>query len=483
MKSLLFACVAALFSQVALAGGAVTAFEPGKPLPPEALRNVEVKAVVAEFLDPDRTQLGKELGYLVWREILTAVSDQRGAGVIIAHPPGEERLVDLLQQSYHEAALQVAQSQSARMAVWGALSEVDGRVVIDTYLSLVGSVTRDELALKLTSADSPGHMTRDTGFMARISRTRFNFPRVWTTRAALFERSLLVQVDTDVRERAGAGRTLVRARANETLQADGMEGEWFRVRLLSGGHGYVNSWNMYVPPRQIDTMKEELLFAQPAVGTAMGRKAAANATYKVLASRYVPQQGLWYRIATPTGEGWVLAYRVRTRFSLPVVHFAAGLYRYQLGRYDLAAREFEQYTRFENVSEDAPSLSAAYQLLGASELMYISTSLKALQGAPTETAFRAFDKAIAITPFDPNAYALRAVSTLATRHSVSKALPDVIKALEYDPDNLDARNALGRLQGISLGKSRLQEGLDFYMEMSDRSRIEELSRKYYVTPN
>ena len=51
---------------------------------PEVLAHVPLKAVIAEFLDPMDTGLGKSLGYLIWRETLTAISDQAGAGVIMA---------------------------------------------------------------------------------------------------------------------------------------------------------------------------------------------------------------------------------------------------------------------------------------------------------------------------------------------------------------------------------------------------------------
>ena len=470
----------------AFGGEAITAFQPGKPPPPEALQHLQVKAVVAEFLDPDRTALGKELGYLVWREILTAISDQRGAGVIVAHPPGKERLVDLLQQSYHQAALQIAESQKARMAVWGAVSEQDGRVVIDTYLSLVGEVTRDELALRLNWADSPAQKPKDTGLAARISRTRFNFPRVWTTREELFVRPLLVQQDTPVREQPGSGQTLTTARAGETLQAEGMEGEWFRVRVPAGTPGYVKSWDVYVPPRRVETIHDEPLSAQAAAKAATAGRAKANTAYAVLASRYVPNVGLWYRIATPTGEGWVRAFRVRTRFSLPVVHFAAGLYRYQLGRYEDAAREFEQFTRTEGAAADPPSLSSAYQLLGASQLMHLSVSRKDVARSSPEPN-RAFERAIAVTPFDAGAYTLRAVSTLAVQQSVGNALPDVTKALDYDPDNSDARNTLARMQALSTNKGaplpmRLKVDVLGTEGKPLRDRIDELARKYKVEP-
>jgi tetratricopeptide (TPR) repeat protein len=480
MKRLLCAALIALCAPGVFAGDAVTAFRPGKPPPPEALQHVAVKAVVAEFLDADATALGKELGYLVWREILTAISDQRGAGVIIAHPPGNERLVELLRQSYHQAALQIAESQKARMAIWGAVSEQDGRVAVDTYLSLLGEATREELALKVSWAERPGQAARDSGLAARISRTRFNFTRVWTTREALFTRPLLVQRNnTAVRERPAAGKTLHRAAAGETLEADGMQGEWFQVRLRDGARGYVRSWDVHVPPRRIEALRDEPLREHPAPKARRVGGAGANASYAVLASRYVAGSGLWYRVAAPDGKGWIRGAAVRTQFSFPVVHFAAGLYRYQLGRYADAAREFEQFTRVADAAADPPGVSSAYQLLGASRLM---------QGQGGELPGRAFEQAVRITPFDAGAYALRALSTLAREQSVGRALPDIARALEHDPDNGDARATLARMQALSTGADPrlpllLRADVTGEQGRLVRERIDQLAREHRITAN
>jgi tetratricopeptide (TPR) repeat protein len=475
--SALLAVTALAAAPAVLAGGVVTAFQPGK-LPPEALPHLQVKAVVAEFLDPDKTELGKEIGYLIWREILTAISDQKGAGVIIAHPPGNERLVDMIEQNYHQAALQIAESQKARMAVWGSVTELDGRLALDSYLSLVGKVVREELALQLNLVDvSRDAMPIYTGLSARITRTRFNFPRVWRTREQLFVRPLLVQVDTAIRDQPSkeTGKVLARASANESLQSEGMRGEWFRVRTRSGVAGYVNAWDVHVPPRQVSALGKEPVLAKPARGAQAIGATAPAASYRVNASTYIDKVGLWYQIETPAGPGWVRAFRMRTQFSLPVVHFAAGLYRYQLGRYGDAAREFEQFTRMDGVKEDPASLSTAYQLLGASQLM----------GASNVTGFdlhdRALKEAISITPYDPGAYALRAVATLATKRSISAALPDVQKALQYDPGNRDARITLDRLKAHSVtgGPPEL------FRESSGpalRREIEALSGRYSGVP-
>jgi hypothetical protein len=150
------------------------------------------------------------------------------------------------------------------------------------------------------------------------------------------------------------------------------------------------------------------------------------------------RDGLWYQIETPAGTGWVRAVRMRTKFSLPVVHFAAGLYRYQLGRYSDAAREFEQFTRMEGVKEDPASLSTGYQLPGAR----------------------------------------------------SAALPDVEKALQYDPSNRDARITLDRLRGLSVtGKPAAKGALPPRLFQEDlmrsgpalRNEIETLSGRSRVT--
>lgn len=155
----------------------VTKFEPGAPLPKKVLEHVALKGVIAEFIDPERSELGKEIAYLLWREVLTAISDQKGAGVILARAPGNERLVDLLAQNYHEAAVRIAQGQGARMAVWGSVAESGGRVYVDTYLSLIGEAERNELLMRLTTRGA------DTGLVARIPRTRFNFAPAYVGRS------------------------------------------------------------------------------------------------------------------------------------------------------------------------------------------------------------------------------------------------------------------------------------------------------------
>ena len=105
---IIFAC-----SSFAHAGELVTTrFKAGSQTGRVALPHLINKGVVTEFLDLNDTGIGKSVGYLVWREVLTAISDQARAGVIIAHPPGETRVVDMLKDNYHLAAVDIAKELS-----------------------------------------------------------------------------------------------------------------------------------------------------------------------------------------------------------------------------------------------------------------------------------------------------------------------------------------------------------------------------------
>jgi hypothetical protein len=66
---------------------------------------------------------------------------------------------------------------------------------------------------------------------------------------------------------------------------------------------------------------------------------------------------------------------------------------------------------------------------------------------------------------------------------VDRTLLDVTTALDYDPDQIDARNTLARLLGISTKRGRpLQEGMSFQIGENDGRRIVELAAKYKIAP-
>jgi hypothetical protein len=409
--------------------GEIIGFQPGRPAAP-VLPHTKLRAVVAEFLDPGNTGLGKALGYLVWREILTAIADQAGAGVILAHAPGNRRLVDMLQERYHESAIEAAKGQAARMALWGVVEEHDARLFVGTYLSILPDASQAELMLRLVGTPPLG-----ADVSAEIPRTRLNFPLVETTRDTMFRRRVITKTGAVVLDAADrGGRVVAKPTVGTALDAEDIVDGWFKVRLAGGRTGYIRNDLVELPPRTVEIAARAVAL-RAAPGGAARPPSNLSGGYPVLNMRYVGGSGLWYEIDAGTARGWLPASQARARFSLPAVHFIAGLYRYQLGRYDDARREFEQYLAARDVESDNTSLAMGYQLLGASQLL--GKDVYALRGR--SDAIDAFSNAIALTPWDPAAYNLRAVAVLALKGRLLEALPDLEKAVELDADNARTR--------------------------------------------
>ena len=445
--------------------GEIIRFEAGaKARTDVVLANVPVKALLTEFLDPGDTGAGKSVGYLVWREILTSISDQAGAGVILARAPGNQRLTDLLEKAYHDAAVRIAREQSASMAVWGAVSAVDDKLYVSTYLSLLPEAADLQLKLRLS-----GEPALPPGLEAEISRRNFNFPLVETKRAQLFERRVVTRVQTKARASADVSAAVVtRVPKGNALDSIDMDKGWFKVRLADERFAYLDNSVVDVPPRTVEVTGVSTRLSSSAGGQS-GQGVTLNGGYRVLDMRYVEKKGLWYELEADGARGWVPANRVRARFSLPIVHFVAGLYRYQLKRYEDARREFAQYVSAPNSAADNPSLATAYQLLGASWLLTRGTGFDPATRVP-------FSKAVAATPYDPTAYSLRALSALAS-HAASLALSDLEQALQLDPANATAAKITGTLhEQLIKPQGTLQ-----HMLKGSHKRLQDMVKRYPAT--
>jgi len=388
-----------------------------------ALAHVSRKALVAEFLDPENTGLGKSISYLMWREILTAISDQAGAGVILARAPGEERITDMLEKAYHNAAIDLAKTQKAGMAIWGAVSPAGDDLYISTYLSLLPESADANLTLRLF-----GEPSLPSGLQADISRTNFNFPPLETTRAQLFDRRIVTRSSVKLHAKAEPGSQVVaNIPPNTALDSIDMDKGWFKVRFGNGKVGYLDNSVVDVPPITVEATRVSATLKTAPAGKSL-RTVRLDGTYRVIDMRYLQKNGLWYELAVENSRGWIPAHLVRARFSFPIVHFVAGLYRYQFNRYEDARREFSQYVSSPNASADNPSLATAYQLLGASTLLTKSTIF---QTDPSVGEY--FTKAVEATPYDATAYSLRALYTLAVQRETQGALQDLKEALTLDP--------------------------------------------------
>ncbi|WP_449243882.1 SH3 domain-containing protein [Desulfobacca acetoxidans] len=422
MKTLLFLISVVLslaFNSDVWAGYVITRqfTKPGVEKGREALPHLQNKGLIAEFLDPGDTGLGKCLGYLIWREVLTAISDQSGAGVILAHPPGQERIVDLLEKNYHLAALEIARDQRCSMALWGAVWEQGEQVFLNSFLSVLPEVRGGDLLIRLKPVP---------GLEAEIARTRYNFALVQTNRNNLFERTVVTRRSAVLRAEPQAnGRPLQTVPTNTPLAATAMQGGWFVVKTTDGGKAFVDNSLVEVPPRQVEgKYNTATLFQGPGQDSRKIRTVYLDGEYRVLDMRY--RRGLWYKIDLGDTQGWVAGHLVDPKFSLPAVHFMAGLYRYRAGNYRAAIKEFTSFREESYTLGDRANLATSMQFKGAAQLF-----LKDASGA-----LDSFSYAVELTPFDPAAYNLEALAILCTKGQlVGTALYNLERALKLDSRN------------------------------------------------
>jgi len=443
-------CLGLLVATEALAGAQVMAeFKDARAQSPEALPHVPLKAVVAEFLDPLDTGLGKSLGYLVWRETLTAISDQAGAGVIVAEAPPGERLVDMLSRDYHVAAERIAAHQQARMALWGVVEPEGDGLVLDTYISIrdEDGAARPRLGLSGKVVAGPpgwGGSGDASPISAVVGRNRFRFATTSLTRRELFERPLVAAATISVYRRPDvASERIGRLVPGELAQALDMDGAWFKIARADGEPGYIDAGafgNLQVPPRQVVADLDRVnLRAGPGTDHAVVAKRDLRGEFLVRDMRYREGRGLWYRIDTGDRETWVAGWLVRPRFSVPVVHFLAGLMRYYGERPEDGVAQFEQFLAATAAVEGNVTLAATNQLLGTCRL---------LSGQAVEQGYRDFSTAVSYTPYDPDAYLLRSVAALGAGRAPS-AIADLDRALQLDPAYAPARRLTAAVARIA----------------------------------
>ncbi len=425
----------------------VTKFKAGSQEGRIALAHLTNKGVVAEFLDLNNTGAGKSVGFLIWREILTAISDQAGAGVIIAQMAGEKRVVDMLKANYHLAAVDIAKYQNSPMVLWGIAQETADKLFISTHLSLIPEIQTSDLLLSVSIPrfDAPG-------WKAEIVRTRFNFRLVESSRSKLFNRPIITKNRTPLKaDPQKEARTIQRSEKGKLYQAVDMENDYFKVILKNGSPAFLNIWDVDVPPKYVEANRTNIRL-RSGPGTNHGEKRRVQSfkgSFQVLDMRYSAPHGLWYQISYDGTPVWIAGYLVQPRFSFPAVHFMAGLYRFRAKKFDDALREFEMFATFPKVEETNTSLATAYQLLGTSSLM--SKNI-------TPLGSQAFSKAIKLTPYDPAAYNLRAISRVGQNYPnhgrMDGILYDLNQALTLDRTNnraLDLLQKFGRFIERSYG--------------------------------
>jgi hypothetical protein len=223
-----------------------------------------------------------------------------------------------------------------------------------------------------------------------------------------------------------------------------MQAGWFEVKTGDGATAYIEHDSVAVPPAMVKASGEKVTVRSgpgknfPAAGSRV-----LDGSYRVLDMRYRPQQGLWYCLDIEGRPAWVAGWLVQPLFSLPAIHFMAGLYRYRAQNYNAAANEFTQFLNAAAPEENV-NRATAYQLRGASYLFSRN------KGA----GLYDFQKAVELTPYDPFAYNLLALAKI-DRLYLYPAVLDLQKSLSLDQQNERTVNLIKVFyEGYRQGKIR-----------------------------
>lgn len=474
------AAILVLLPWAANAGAVITDFtpahEPGST--PEALTHLTNKALVTEALDPGDTGRGKAVGFVLWRELLSAVSDQSGVGVILARPPEGQRLTELLRRDYHQAAVQIARSQKTWLALWAVVEVDDDLLFLHPYLSLLPEVRGAQPLLGLYAR---GRRTPLPGFSAELSRTQFSFRTQRLSLRDLFTRSVVTRRQARLRAAPDAGADVIaRVPAQTALRMRDMRDVWAEVETPDGVRGYLEMREdspVDIPPAYVVGRKRSgNIRAAPSVSAARLDTRIIDGRFAVLDQRFVKERGRWlkwYRLQFDFGPAWIWAGLVDDRYSLPAIDFVAGMLRHGLSNHEQAAGHFRRYIATARPDARNVNLATAYQFLGATTLVGKSAN-------PPE-AMRAFDRAVDLTPYDPNAYALRAIANVGlTRQIGGPLLEDLDRALSLDRLNPTARALLTAVDQVNedVGPAALRDAFPVRDRAALRRDLTDIRTRY-----
>ncbi len=343
---------------------------------------------VAGFLAPEKTGLGESISLVLWHDVLSAMDDSAQTHVQWAPRAQPPPPTALRTPADHTTAEQLAQRLSVGLVLWGAVAAQQGRLVVDSSVTLNPTLAGTTLPLRL-------HTAQLGGLAATIPRVRFNFTPVETARAAYFGRLLRVRRPTVLRARPQqASQVVGRVGSDTVVQALDMAGAWWKVRHRDGT-AYMPYHVVEALPRAVEgRMPTGTLYAAPHPDAAVLWTGPLPGRVPVLARQYHAGQGWWYRLTVGETVGWVSAVEVRPVYALPAVHCVAGLTLSQRGHYPEAVQAFEHFLARADEAGNKSLRAVAYQMLGLSQLK------TARHAAEAPQPWEAFSYAITLTPYN-----------------------------------------------------------------------------------
>jgi hypothetical protein len=467
-----------------LAGDRATA---DRPVPQHETFN----SLVAEFVNPQNTGIGRSLSRMFWRELQQSVEDLDGAEVMLAQESDDElrqtlygrHYLDDLGSGYHEAALGLDRSLGVQMSLWGVALEAQDDVFAQSFLTFLPAQEDPWTLLRVTGRDT-------TGFelSAPVGHGRLNFAALDTHRRQLFAGGLTARCPPDAECPEGVplhagpsnGAPIVgHVPVGRSLQAFDMFERWFRVTTGQGETAFIDMRHLEIAPRSLHTTPRTNVHIRPAPGSSRTYGLAdLSGDYDVLDVGKDARGRDWYRIDAGGKRGWVAGWLFAPNFTFPAVHFVEGLHRYARHDHDGAIAALERFVA-RGAQESNVTRSVAHQFLAAALLTRDACD----PADALEPALAHLDAAVALTPFDPDVYALRALVRLGSLNDLERSVGELEDAFELDARNIASRDLLREMDEIIQrnGIETLTPGLPVAPEV--KTRIERLRRRflrYYI---
>ena len=420
------------------------------------LQHVEFKAVVTEFVDPEVTGIGHSLSRVLWREVLSSISDVPGAGVILAHDARNEmeRLFDgrnymeYLEADYHDAALQIARQLQVQMSLWGVAIEEQGRIFVQPFVTLLSS--NDDPWTRFRIANPKFQEFALSGI---LGRERLNFAPLNASRAKLFERRFATRCalrsgcPMGVPLRGGPSNddpVVAYVREGSSIHGEDMAEQWLRVNVNSES-AYINIYHLHITPPSVNTKMRSSVNVRPGPGaTATLGKVTLSGNYPVIDVGEDKEGRIWYRVDAGDASGWVAGWLFRPNYLFTIVDFVEGLYRYARFDFNGAIQAFHRFLE-RGEDESNVTLATAQQFLAASRLA------AAAQDGFDRAVSQAMHDLVAaeeLTPYDPGLYALRAAIGFGSPEYVELGARSLETALHLDSRNRLARALLGQINEL-----------------------------------
>lgn len=416
--------------------------------------------LVASFVVVDEAVLGDSLGYLLSAELTATLAHgakDYALRVVSISAGGASKYT--LSKNYHVSATAMANDYQAPLTFWGLARRQGAAMSVSTFLTLRQELRNSDLLLGVKLSAKP-----ESTFQAGLTRTRYDFAARTSAIEKLFERRLVTRGKTALLSQPRSNAAELTAVAADTvLVGVAMQGPWYQIKTTDGRDAYVDVDQLKVLPLAV-VVNYQGMVARAGPGTHFDTRTLAKTQteLEVLDVAFDERGTGWYQVRAATDNVdrasyaktskdqtslWIDAEHALPRFSFPAMHFLAGIYylRAPAGvyrcQYEMAASHFSQFINAAANNEKNINLAAAHQLYAASKLLSDENC-----GHDKDKAIVAYTAAVALTPYDANAYNLRAVANLDATSLAPEVMADLKSALRLDVQDPATRETIINLQ-------------------------------------